>query len=891
MNEKEKNIYLIDGHALCYRAFYAIQSLNTSTGFPTNAVYGFINMLRKIRREYDPKMLAVVFDLAAPTARHKKYKEYKINRKPMPDDLARQIPKIKEVIAAYGIEIFQMEGYEADDIIATLAEKVKALNFDVTIVTADKDALQLIDEHIKVLSPNMGEDKLYGAREVRDKYGVDPQEMVDFMAFMGDASDNIPGVKGIGSVMAGKLISQYHTLENVYANIDKISSESVKKKLLEGREMARFSREMVCLDKALPLEPDMKRLRLGRMDTDRLIELYRELEFEKLLKEILPEEVDLGEYVLKSGAREIKDVCEEIKTCGFTAFRVFAYAGQKKIKAVSFSFARGKACYVLLPKEESGYDENLKFLKELLEDENVRKVCCNAKKEMFLLRQAGINVKGIIFDVMIADYLIDPARSKYDLAGMAIRCLGYKLHFAIGSGRQEKNGQATMELLTNTDEMNSASEESDIILRLYHAQGKLLKEKELDSLFQDVEMPLIEVLFDMETEGMDVDLEYLKTESRNISQELISAGKKIYSLAGEEFNINSPKQLQTILYDKLKLPAGKKIKTGFSTNESVLQFLAEKYELPRILLEYRELNKLKTGYYDSLIALAVDSKIYGRFNQTVTVTGRLSSSEPNLQNIPIKTERGRGIRRAFIAAGDNKLLLSADYSQVELRILAHLSEDKNLIEAFKNGEDIHTFTASLIFDCLRKNVTLEMRRIAKTVNFGIVYGMSSFGLAKDLNISFEEAQKFIEAYFQRYPGIGSFMDKTIERAASDGFVTTLLKRRRYISGLGVADKKMKGFAERAAINTPVQGTAADIIKLAMIKCHEAFKNSEIRMILQVHDELVFKIPKNLLDEAAKKIKDIMENVIKLKVPLKADVKAGENWCDMEKLPGRYGPSS
>ncbi|MBL7072924.1 MAG: DNA polymerase I [Candidatus Omnitrophica bacterium] len=883
MDDKEKNIYLIDAYALCYRAFYAIQSLNTSTGFPTNAVYGFINMLKKILRVYDPKMLAVVFDSAAATVRHKKYKEYKIHRKPMPDDLISQIPKIKQVIKAYGIEMFQMEGFEADDIIATLAEQMKTRGFAVTIVTGDKDALQLIDEKTKVLSPHMGKDKLYGAEEVEEKYGVTPSEMVDLMALMGDASDNIPGVKGIGRVMAGKLIGEYRTLENVYGNIDEISSESVKKKLIVGKEMAEFSRQMVELDRDLPIEIDVKKLCVGNIDTDRLVELYRELEFEKLLMEIMPKEIDAGVYLSKSEDTEIKEVFKAVKANALTAFSVRLSHGQKKIKAVSFSFEEGKAFYVVMPKEETEYNFAHKLLKDVLEDENIRKVCYNAKKEMFLLCEAGIKPKGIFFDVLLADYLIDPARSKYDLAGMAIRCLGYKLHFLTNAQAADKTGQATMALSTDTDDKNSVSEESDIIFRLYGVQKKTLEVKGLDALFYDVEMPLVKVLFDMETEGVDIDLAYLKKGSISISEELRRATSEIYSLAGEEFNINSPKQLQNILYEKLKLPTVKKTKTGFSTDESVLKVLAKKHSLPKILLEYRELNKLKTGYYDSLMNLAVDSKIYGRFNQAVTATGRLSSSEPNLQNIPIKTELGRSIRRAFIARGKEQILLSADYSQIELRVLAHLSADESLIEAFKKGEDIHTFTAELIFDCSRENVTKKMRRIAKTVNFGIAYGMSPFGLAKDLDIGFEEAQKFIEAYFERYPGIKSFIDETIDGAAKNGFVTTILKRRRYISGLGARDRKMKGFAERIAVNTPVQGTAADIIKLAMIKCQEAFKNSEVRMIIQVHDELVFKIPEKSLRDAAGKIKDIMENVIKLKVPLKVDMKAGKNWLDAEPL--------
>jgi len=881
MKDKKNNIYLIDGHALCYRAYYAIQELTTSTGMPTNAVYGFINMLRKLLKNYDPKMFAIVFDSKGPTVRHKKYSEYKIHRKPMPEDLVGQISKIKEVISAFGIETFQMDGFEADDIIATLAEETKRRNFDVTIVTSDKDAMQLVDEHVKVLSPHMGQDKIYGECEVKEKYGVAPECMIDLMALMGDASDNIPGVKGIGLVTAGKLISQYGTIENVYNNIEEISSESVKKKLKEGKDMAEFSREMVTLDRALPVKIDMDKLCLGSPDTEKLMELYRELEFDKLLKEIMPQKTNTAEYLIKYDASEIKEIAAKIKKLKLTAFRVAEDSHKKTIRAFSFCFAEGEAYCVPFAGGTSRHEEVYKLFKDILEDEKIKKISFNAKEDIFLLRRSGIDVKGIVFDVMIADYLIDPARSKYDLPDMVVRCLGYKLQSKEEGTKLDKRGQAVMELSSDKEEFDKYSEESDVIFRLYSMQKNILKEKGLDLLFNEVEMPLIEVLLDMETEGVDVDVECLKKQSRVLAKKLESATEKIYSIAGEKFNINSPKQLQHILYEKLRLTPLKKTKTGFSTDESVLKRLAEEHELPKILLEYRQLNKLKTGYYDSLIDLESDSKIYARFNQAVTATGRLSSSEPNLQNIPIKTELGKEIRRAFIAGSSECVLLSADYSQIELRILAHLSQDKNLMGAFKNEEDVHRFTASLIFDCDPEKVTGKMRRIAKMVNFGIAYGMSPFGLAKDLNIGYDEAQKFIEAYFERYPGIKTFIEETVSKAGEDGFVTTILNRRRYVSNLNTRDKKLRGFAERVAVNTPVQGSAADIIKLAMIKCHNEFKNTGVRMIIQVHDELVFKIPKNLLESAAKKIKEIMENVTALKVPLKVDIETGKNWLDME----------
>ena len=878
MSTKNKNIYLIDGHSLCYRAYYAIRELSTSKGMPTNAIYGFINILRKLIREYEPDMLAIAFDTKMPTVRHKKYKEYKEHRKPMPDDLISQMPRIKEVIEAYNIPMCQKEGYEADDIIATLAKEAKEEGFSVTIVTGDKDALQLVDKKIKVLSPHPMGDKLYDAKGVEEKYGVGPRQMVDLMALIGDSSDNIPGVKGIGKVTAAKLIKEYGSLEGIYENIDNVSSEATKKKLIEGKEMAELSQELAQLDEKVSVKMDINKTELGSPDADRLTELFTEFEFHKLLREIAPREREETKYTIKNKAEEVEEALKEISRRKEVSMSVSFDAASKDVEGIAFSQKERRSCFIPMEKKF------IPILKEVLEDDKVKKRGYDLKTDILLLRNENIDLKGISFDVMIADYLVDPSRAKYDLEAIAMRQLGYNLSADSGGVDWAESGQAEMDFSPVPEAVRSC-ERSDIIERLYKVLKPILEEKHLKALFEDVEMPLVSILADMEDEGVGVDIKYLKERSSYMGKELQDISKRIHKLAGEKFNINSPKQLQVILYEKLSLPVLKKTKTGASTDESVLRKLADMHELPAILLEYREMNKLKTGYYDSILEL-VDNKthtLYARFNQAVTATGRLSSSEPNLQNIPIKTKLGKEIRRAFITGEKDKVLLAADYSQVELRILAHLADDKRLISAFKKGEDVHQFTASEIHGCKINDVTSKMRSVAKTVNFGITYGMSAFGLARDLDISVDEAQEFIDAYFSRYSGVKSFIKKTITAAKKKGYVTTLLKRRRYIPEIASENERVKSFAERVAVNTPVQGSAADLIKLAMIACHEEFKDSEVKMIIQVHDELVFKLPKDMLKETAKKVKSLMEGVIELKVPLKVDIESGKNWLDMKEV--------
>ncbi len=876
MSTEEKNIYLIDGNSLCYRAFYAIQELSNSKGMPTNAIYGFINILKKIIKQYEPDSMIVTFDTKAPTVRHKRYEEYKIHRKPMPDDLITQMPRIKEVVDAYNIPMFELEGYEADDIIATIAEKAVKKGINVTIVTGDKDALQLVSDNVRVLSSTSFGDKIYSEKEVVDKFGVKPDSMVELMALMGDSSDNVPGVKGIGKVTASKLVNEYGSIENIYKNIDSISSESLKGKLESDKEMALLSKELVILDRKVPVKVDLSEAVLTEPDNDRLIELFKEFEFSRLLKGLTPAaEVEVDSSRVET-EKDLDKVLKNIKKN--KAFSFFTRVGDGgEAEGIAISYDEKKAFYVSL-----GDKKIFKEIKDLFEDSTILKIGYDVKSDIKALGSKGINVAEKYFDIMIGAYLLDPSRTSYDFADISMHVLGLSVPSDKGQMAWDDKGQAELTLEAPVS-VEYECQRSNVLMQLFDKVYPDIKKKELLKLFEEVEMPLVRVLADMENTGVGIDVEYMQKMSEKMAEELSALTDTIYEEAGESFNVNSPKQLQTILFEKLGLPVQKKTKTGASTDESVLSRLTAYHELPKLLLEYREMNKLKTAYYDSILNL-VDKKsklLHAKFNQAVTATGRLSSSGPNLQNIPIKTERGKAIRRAFVPVDKKMVILAADYSQIELRILAHMSEDKNLLKAFKNGEDIHKFTASLIFDCDPDLVTKTMRNMAKTVNFGIIYGISAFRLAKELDITVAEAQKFIDAYFKRYKGVTKFIDDTVNEVREKGYVTTLLNRRRYVPDITSKVERVRSFAERVAVNTPVQGSAADIIKLAMIPIQEKLKGSPVKMMIQVHDELVFSVPEDMLKETAMMVKELMEGVIELKVPLEVDLEYGPNWKDLE----------
>ncbi|MFH1783226.1 MAG: DNA polymerase I [Candidatus Omnitrophota bacterium] len=882
-----KKLFLIDGNSYCYRAFYAIKGLANSQGLPTNAVYGFIMMLKKLIASESPDYLAVAFDLKGPTFRHKKFKEYKIHRKPMPDELITQMPLIKKILDANNIRLFEKEGYEADDILATIANKANAEGLDVYIVTGDKDALQLVNDRIKVYSANK-EGFIYDKAAVKEKFGVTPETMVDLIALMGDSTDNIPGVRGIGQKTASGILEEFGNIEELYKNLDKIKSVSRKSLLETEKKNAFLSKELAILDTEVPIDIPINEMAIKEPDKEALLKLYKEFEFKALAKEIATSDSKIrkdASYTTITTKKDFNDfiaILKKEKQFVLDFETTSANPHEAIPVGISFSWEKGKAFYVELGKKIE-LDLAFEALKPILEQEDIKKIGQNIKYEKLILSRYGVELKGIEFDTMLASYLLNPSKLNHNLDDISFEYLDHKmisLDDLLGTGKKRiPITEAPIERLSEY-----ACEDSDITLRLKKVLDKKLFEKELDKLFREIELPLIEVLSYMELNGVKIDSSFLKKMSRELEKELSSLIKDIYKLAGCEFNINSPKQLAKILFEKLELPAVKKTKTGFSTDVSVLERLSHLHPLPKELLRYRELTKLKSTYVDALPELINKNtgRLHTSFNQTVTQTGRLSSSNPNLQNIPIKTEEGRRIRKAFIGEGAN-IILSCDYSQIELRILAHLSKDEELIRAFEEDRDIHTHTASLIFDVDEKEVTSDMRNNAKAVNFGIVYGISAFGLSRALSIDPYSAQEFIDNYFERYPRVKMYLEEVIEDAKSSGYVTTLFNRRRYVPQIQNGSMKERQQAERIAINMPVQGSAADLIKIAMIDIYKELKKRRLKslMLLQVHDELVFEVPKEELDIMIGLVREKMENAIKLLVSTKVSVKYGKNWLETE----------
>ena len=890
-------LFLIDGNSFCYRAFYAIRDLSTSRGEPANAVYGFVAMLRKIMKDEKPDYLGIAFDLKGPTFRHKKYKEYKIHRKPMPDELVTQMPVIKEVVRAYNVPIFEKEGYEADDILATIAKKLAEKSLDVYIVTGDKDVLQLVGPHIKIYSTHK-EGLIYDRKSVKERYGVEPEKIVDLIALMGDSTDNISGVPGFGEKTAVSLMKDFKSLEEMLSKPNKIKQEAKRKLLIQHADKARLSKELAALDYNVPIEIELSKLKIEEPDAEKLLEIFKRLEFRNLIKEYTPERALESEYHLIKEKEAFEKLLKGLKKADIFALD-FETTGPDPIVArpigISFSFKEGEAHYVafkkeavtsILPAQDTGFDRDWVFsrLKEILEDRNIKKVGQNIKYEYIILNNYGIELNGICFDTMVASYLLNPSKLNHNLDDIAMEYLDYKmtpLTDLIGKGRK----QISLEEVDLERVCRYSCEDADATFRLMKILDKKLKAKNLYELFIDVEIPLISVLAKMEIAGVALDTKLLKGMSAKMEQRLKTVTKDIYDMAEGEFNINSHQQLSHVLFEKLKLPIIKRTKTGISTDEAVLRKLSTAHPIMTLILEYRTLTKLKSTYIDALPELINKKthKVHTSFNQTVTATGRLSSSEPNLQNIPIKTDIGREIRKAFIPLKSEDTLISADYSQIELRILAHFSNDKNLINAFRNGRDIHAYTAARVFDVKEKEVTKKMRAQAKTVNFGIIYGMSPYGLSRDLGIDVSQAEEFIENYFERYPGVKLYIEEQIEEAREQGFVTTILNRRRYIPEVNSANIKIRQFSERTAINTPIQGSAADLIKVAMLNIAKAIGEEGLKskMILQVHDELLFEVKKGEAKQMREIIKREMEGVFKLKVPILVHIGEGKNWLEAE----------
>ena len=890
---KEK-LYVIDGNAYIHRAFHALPPLTNSSGRMVNAVYGFTRMLLKILRQEKPDYLAVCFDFPAPTFRHKEFVEYKAARKETPDELKEQIPLAHKIVKALNIPLFEKQGYEADDLISTLSGKASKEGIETIIVTGDKDALQLVDDSVKVL--NEPKNILYTEKIVKEKMGIPPAQITDLMGLMGDASDNVPGVLGIGPKTGTELIQKFGSLENLYRNLSKVR-DKLREKLEKGKEKAFLSKRLVTLVKDVPVEVDIRECQIGEFNREELLKLLQELEFKTLIMELVPqEEKHKVDYKGIFNQKEFEALLEKLKKAPIFSLDLETTSPdpmRATIVGISFALEPYAACYIPVAHNYLGAPKQLEKkyvlekLKPVLENDKIKKYGQNIKYDLIVLKREGIDLHGIYFDSMIASYVLNPSKMNHNLNDIALEYLNYKMtptSELIGKGKKS----ITMDIVETERVIPYACADADIVLRVARIMEKEMKDKGLDKLFYEVEMPLLEVLAEMEMNGVIIDMDYLAELSRDFSVRLREVEKEIYKSAGQEFNINSPKQLSFILFEKLKLPVVSRTKTGPSTSEEVLLQLVEKHKLPYLIIEYRELQKLKSTYIDAFPGMVnpQTGRLHTSFNQTVTATGRLSSSEPNLQNIPIRTEDGRKIRRAFIP-DKGSVFVSADYSQIDLRVLAHISGDESLRDAFLHNEDIHRRTAAEIFGVPQKDVTPELRRIAKTVNFGLSYGMSPYGLSQDLEISQFEAKRYIDNYFKKYKGVKDYIERIIIQARKDGFVTTLLHRRRYLPEINSKNGNVRGFAERTAINTPIQGTSADIIKVAMIRITQKIKAKGLKakMSLQIHDELLFEVPEEEVDELSRLAKEEMEKAVSLDVPVVVDIKKGKNWRDLEEMKG------
>jgi DNA polymerase-1 len=876
------NIYLIDGNSYVYRAFYAIKGLTNSKGFPTNAIYGFTNMLLKILREKRPDGIVVSFDSPVPTERHRIFEAYKAQRPETPGDLVLQLPHIRKMIRAFNIRIFEVPGYEADDLLSTIAVKASESGADVFIVTSDKDMLQIVDERIKVYDPV--KDRVLDEAYVKEKFGVGPGRVAEFMALTGDAVDNIPGIKGIGEKTARELLSDVESLEELLRHPEKIRKEKLRNLVVENADMARLSKKLATIDTSAPVDVDVDEFGVKEPDWSALLPLFREFEFGSLLK-LIPSAKSERQYGTILTLERLNNLLSSLK--GAFAFDLEATgrnALRDNIIGLAISSEKGKAYYMPLghsyenaPRQLDKADV-LQLLSSVFGSDDIPKIGHNLKYDIELLRREGIEVRGRLYDTMVASYLINPNKQEHSLGDVSFEYLSYrKKTFQEVVGKRPSLSKVPIE-----DATLYAAEDAGLALELKEVLFEKLQEERLDKLYFDIEMPLINVLIDLEEAGFKVDVDKLNDISKELSKELDSIQKRIYFLAGEEFNINSPKQLSRVLFHTLGLKPGKKTKTGYSTEFSVLEELAETHDLPGEILNYRSLSKLKSTYTDVLPNLInpATGRIHTSFNQTATATGRLSSSEPNLQNIPIRGEWGRRIREAFVAE-QGKLILSADYSQIELRILAHLSGDRKLIDAFLSGVDIHTRTASEIFGVPTDKVTPEMRRVAKTVNFGVVYGISPYGLSEALNIARDDAKRYIDGYFAGHPGVKSYIERTLEEGSKKGYVTTIFGRKRGVPELKSRNAVTRSLGERLAVNSPIQGAAADIIKIAMINIRDFFRKGDIRatMILQVHDELVFELAEDRIDEITNVVREMMESAISLSVPLEVEIGHGANWAE------------
>ncbi|RLE31459.1 DNA polymerase I [Candidatus Acetothermia bacterium] len=890
--EVPARLLLIDGHSALFRSFYAIPELTTSKGEPVNAVYGFVRTLLSALRQYPARYLAVAFDAGGPTVRHREFAAYKATRKEMPDALAQQLPRVKELLDTLGVARLELPGYEADDIMATLARSAERQGLEVLLLTGDKDMAQLVSDKVLLLRPGRKPSEgltLLDREGVEEKFGVPPEKIVDLLALVGDTSDNVPGVRGIGDKTAKRLLAEFGSLEAILDNVDKVRNKRAAQALMEHREEALLSRELVRL-REVELDVTLADLEPAEIDLERLISLLSELEFKSILAELGvrkgPEPryrviTDQGELEgLVARLREAEEFSLDLETTGKDPFSA-------QIVGIALALEPYEGFYVPVGHSYLGVPEQLPLetvleaLRPLLEAERPRVIGQNLKYDIEVLARYGIEVRGIAFDAMIAHWLLHPNAPSHSLEAVVRDELGervqsYKELLAEG-------GEEGMREVPLARAGRYAAEDAEVVCRLRRPLTEKLKQAQLLPLFEEVEVPLIRVLAWMERRGVLLDPEVLREQGKELEVMLQRLREELFSLAGGPFNPDSVPQVREVLYGRLKLPVIARTKTGPATDAQVLRELSAYHELPGKLIAYRELEKLRNTYIEKLPRCVnpETGRIHTSFNQTGTATGRLSSSEPNLQNIPARHEVGVDIRRAFVAP-EGRLLLAADYSQIELRILAHLSGDKGLIEAFRKGEDLHRRTAAQIFGVSQDRVDSRMRTVAKRVNFGIVYGISPYGLARDLGIPQSEAKEFIDRFFAAYPKVREFIDRKVEEATKTGYALTLLGRRRPLPGLASGDKRRQGYERRNAINTPIQGSAADLMKLAMLRLHRLWEEGELRadMILQIHDELIFEVDEPEAAAAAELVREAMEGVWELAVPLKVDVKLGTSWGDL-----------
>ena len=911
-----QKLFLLDGMAMVYRSYFALlqSNLKSSQGEPTGAVYGFTATLIKLMEDYKPDHIAVVFDTAAPTFRHIKYEQYKAQRPPMPDDMKPQISYIKKIIRGYDIPVLEIDGFEADDVIGTLAKKAEKDGVNVVMVTPDKDYMQLITENIWMLRPTSKSESGFEVIEfagVQEKFGVGPDRVIDVLGLMGDTADNVPGVPGIGEKTAIKIIQEYGTMEAAIAAAKIKPTNKTHAKLAEFEQQALASKDLVTIDINSPIELDWETLKITTPHYDQLVELFTHLNFrsfknkleastkaagtaDNLFAELPPEQqgstsrsIDKfpHEYKTITSQSELVDylktrkpenpLCFDLETTSVDAMMALP---------IGVALSHEKATGIYLPinvDSESDITEKLGWVKPYLTDSEIPKIAQNAKYDMLILKRYGIDVTPVIFDTMVAAFVINSAQP-VGMDDLSEKYLGYTpipISDLIGTGKNQKN----MKDIPVETVSEYAAEDADITLQLFEKLNPELKETDGEKYCAEIEFPLIEVLTDLEFNGIRVDKQFLANLSGEMTATLLNLQGEIWKHAETNFNINSTKQLSEILFEKLGLPTMKKTKTGYSTDVSVLESLRFAHPIIENLLNYRQLEKLRSTYIDALPEMIhpITGRVHSTFSQTVAATGRLSSNNPNLQNIPVRSDMGREIRKAFIPADDDHVLISADYSQIELRIVASVAKDANMIETFKHGADIHTDTAARVFDVAPDQVTRDMRRKAKEVNFGIIYGISAFGLSSRLGIPQGEAKDIIQRYFTTYPGIKQYMADIVFKAKMDGYVSTLKGRRRYIPDINNSNHNVRQFAERVAINSPIQGSAADMIKIAMINIHSWLKTSDLKtkMILQVHDELIFDVPKNEVEIVRPKIIDLMQNALPLEVPVLVEAGVGNNWLD------------